>query len=111
MGAALKRNYATASTDTGHQVTNPDGLWALGHPELIVDFAYRATHEMTLKGKAITQAFYGTSPRLSYFVGCSKGSQQALMDAQRFPDDYNRIIGGHPANLCTKHYLCGHPWP
>src|SRR5437870_8856433 len=111
MATALNRNNATASTDTGHQVTNPDGIGALGHPELIVDFAYRATHEMTLKGKAITQAFYGTSPRLSYFVGCSKGGQQALMEAQRFPDDYNGIIGGDPANLWTHHYLCGHLWP
>ena len=66
---------------------------------------------MTLKGKAITQAFYGTSPRFSYFVGCSKGGQQALMEAQRFPDDYNGIIGGDPANLWTHHYLGGHLWP
>ncbi len=111
MGAALKRNYATASTDTGHQVTNPDGLWALGHPELIVDFAYRATHEMTVKGKAITAAFYGSGPNRSYFVGCSKGGQQALMEAQRFPDDYQGIVAGDPANFWTHHYLGGHLWP
>ena len=111
MGAALKRNYATGSTDTGHQVTNPDGLWALGHPELIVDFAYRATHEMTVKGKAITAAFYGSGPNRSYFVGCSKGGQQALMEAQRFPDDYQGIVAGDPANFWTHHYLGGHLWP
>jgi len=111
MAAALNRNYATASTDTGHRVTNPDGLWALGHPELIIDFAHRATHEMTVKGQAITHAFYGTGPRLSYFVGCSKGGQQALMEAQRYPDDYDGIIGGDPANFWTHHYLGGHLWP
>jgi len=107
----LTRNYATASTDTGHQVTKPDGIWALGHPEAIVDFAYRATHEMTVKGKAITGAFYGSAAELSYFVGCSKGGQQALMEAQRFPDDYDGIIAGDPANFWTHHYLGGHLWP
>jgi len=111
MGAALNRNYATASTDTGHQVTNPDGVWALGHPELIIDFAYRGTHEMTVKGKAITAALYGSQPNRSYFVGCSKGGQQALMEAQRFPDDYQGIIAGDPANFWTHHYLGGHLWP
>jgi feruloyl esterase len=111
MAAALARNYATASTDTGHQVTNPDGIWALSHPELIVDFAYRATHEMTVKGKAIAAAYYGEPASLSYFVGCSKGGQQALMEAQRFPDDYDGIIAGDPANFWTHHYLGGHLWP
>jgi feruloyl esterase len=111
MATALNRNYATASTDTGHQVTNPDGIWALGHDNLIVDFAYRGTHEMTLKGQAITAAYYGRNANLSYFVGCSKGGQQALMEAQRYPDDYDGIIAGDPANFWTHHYLGGHLWP
>ena len=111
MATALRRNYATASTDTGHQVTNPDGIWALEHPQLIIDFAYRGTHEMTVKGQAITAAYYGTNPSLSYFVGCSKGGQQALMEAQRFPNDYDGIIAGDPANFWTHHYLGGHLWP
>ncbi len=111
LAAGLVRNYATASTDTGHQVTSPDGIWALHNDQLIVDFAYRGTHEMSVKGKAITGAYYGAAPRLSYFVGCSKGGQQALMEAQRFPDDYDGIVAGDPAAYWTQHYLGGHLWP
>ena len=83
MATALSRGYATASTDTGH--STPGGAWALGHPELITDFAYRAIHETTLKSKAIVEAFYGSVPSKSYFVGCSTGGRQGLMEAQRYP--------------------------
>ncbi|HEY3092812.1 MAG TPA: tannase/feruloyl esterase family alpha/beta hydrolase, partial [Vicinamibacterales bacterium] len=87
MVTALNAGYATASTDTGH--VGGDGRFALGHPELVVDFGYRAIHEMTVKGKQVVEAFYGTSPRESYFVGCSTGGRQGLSEAQRYPDDYN----------------------
>ena len=107
MAAALNRGYATASTDTGH--STPGGAWALGHPELITDFAYRAIHEMTVKSKAIVAAFYGNGPRFSYFVGCSTGGRQGLMEAQRFPDDYNAIVSGAPANFWT-HLMVGSVW-
>jgi feruloyl esterase len=100
MSAALARGYATASTDTGH--STPGGSWALGHPELVIDFGYRAIHEMTLKAKAIIAAFYGNGPRLSYFVGCSTGGRQGLMEAQRFPDDYDGIVAGAPANYWSR---------
>ena len=100
MATALRRGYATASTDTGH--ATPGGSWAMGHPELVVDFAYRAIHEMTVKAKAIVEAFYGTGPRLSYFVGCSTGGRQGLMEAQRFPNDYDGIVAGAPANYWTR---------
>ena len=99
MATALGRGYATASTDTGH--STPGGSWALGHPELVVDFGYRAIHEMTVKAKAIVEAFYGKGPRWSYFVGCSTGGRQGLMEAQRFPNDYDGIVAGAPANLWT----------
>ena len=99
MAAALNRGYATASTDTGH--STPGGAWALGHPELVIDFGYRAIHEMTVKAKAIVEAFYGNGPRLSYFVGCSTGGRQGLMEAQRFPNDYDGIVAGAPANYWT----------
>jgi len=92
---ALRAGYATASTDTGH--TGGDGQFALGHPELVIDFGYRAIHEMTVKGKQITEAFYGMKPRESYFVGCSTGGRQGLAEAQRYPDDYNGIVSGAPA--------------
>jgi feruloyl esterase len=100
MATALNRGYATASTDTGH--STPGGSWAMGHPELVIDFGYRAIHEMTVKAKAIVAAFYGNSPRWSYFVGCSTGGRQGLMEAQRYPNDYDGIVAGAPANYWTR---------
>lgn len=107
MATALNRGYATASTDTGH--STPGGSWALGRPELVTDFAYRAIHEMTVKSKLIVEAFYGNGPRKSYFVGCSTGGRQGLMEAQRFPADYDGIIAGAPANYWT-HLMAGTLW-
>jgi feruloyl esterase len=96
MASALQDGYVTSSTDTGHVGGNAD--FALGHPEKIVDFAYRAVHEMTIKAKAIIAAHYGRSTRLSYFSGCSTGGRQGLMEAQRYPEDFDGIIAGAPAN-------------
>ena len=98
MREPLLRGYAVASTDTGHEGGGADASWALGHPEKQIDFGYRAVHEMTLKAKAFVAAFYETAPRLSYWNGCSSGGKQGLKEAQRFPDDYNGIIAGAPAN-------------
>lgn len=95
MTSALEQGYATASTDTGHK--ERDGSFALGHPEKLIDFAYRAPHEMTVASKAIITAFYGRGPRLSYWDGCSTGGRQALMEAQRYPEDFDGIIAGDPA--------------
>jgi feruloyl esterase len=94
LGQALRAGYATSSTDTGHTVGN--GSFALGHPEKVVDFAWRSEHEMTLKSKALIAAFYGDAPRLSYWVGCSSGGKQGLKEAQRFPADYDGIVAGAP---------------
>jgi feruloyl esterase len=102
MANALNRGYATASTDTGHTTATPGGSWALGHPELVIDFGYRAIHEMTIKARAVVEAFNGNRPRLSYFVGSSTGGRQGLMEAQRFPDDYDGIVAGAPANYWTR---------
>jgi len=109
MAAALSHGYATDSTDTGHQAGGTDAAWALGHPEKIADFAYRAIHETTGKAKAIIRAFYGDAPRRSYFSSCSNGGRQALMEAQRFPDDYDGIIAGAPANFWS-HLLTQALW-
>lgn len=98
---AVRHGYAGASTDTGHTGGGTDAAWALGHPEKIVDFGYRAIHETTDKGKAIVRAYYGEAPRRSYFSSCSNGGRQALMEAQRFPADYDGIIAGAPANYWT----------
>ena len=80
----------------GHSTTDAD--WALGHPEKIVDYGYRAIHEMTVDAKIIAKTFYGSEAKLSYFASCSNGGRQALMEAQRFPEDYDGILAGAPAN-------------
>ena len=101
MGVAIREGYATASTDTGHTGTPTDAAWALDHPEKVIDFGYRAIHEMTVAAKAAIQRFYGEAPRHSYFASCSNGGRQALMEVQRFPDDYDGVIAGAPAYLWT----------
>jgi len=102
----VKNGFATANTDMG---TSPGANAAVGQPEKWADFGHRATHEMTVAGKAITQAHYGTSIKKAYFVGCSTGGQQALMEAQRYPDDYDGILAGAPANNRT-HLHTGFVW-
>jgi feruloyl esterase len=96
---ALRRGYAVAATDSGH--SGGAGTFALEHPEQLADFAYRSAHEMTLAAKAIVSAFYGNGPRSSYWDGCSTGGRMALTEAQRFPDDFDGIIAGAPANFSS----------
>lgn len=109
LAAAISHGYASASTDTGHQGNGTDADWALKHPEKTVDFGYRAIHETAEKAKAIIRAFYGDAPKKSYFNSCSNGGRQALMEAQRFPEDYDGIIAGAPANFWT-HLLTQAVW-
>jgi feruloyl esterase len=109
LGVAILQGYASASTDTGHAASGVDATWALGHPEKIIDFAYRAIHEMTSLGKATVKAFYGDAPKHSYFANCSNGGRQALMEAQRYPEDYDGILAGAPANYWT-HLLTSALW-
>ena len=96
---ALRRGYAATATDSGH--SGGAGTFALEHPEQLADFAYRSAHEMTLAAKAIVTAFYGNGPRFSYWDGCSTGGRMALTEAQRFPDDFDGIIAGAPANFSS----------
>ena len=100
MQAALRRGYATAGTDTGHSNAEdgPGGMFGLGHPEKIVDFAYRAVHDMTVKSKRVIDAYYAEPLAYSYFQGCSTGGRQAMMAAQRYPGDFDGIIAGALAN-------------
>jgi feruloyl esterase len=98
---ALQKGYASASTDTGHAGNPLDGSFALGHPEKVIDFGYRAVHEMTVKAKAIVAAYYDKSAQYSYWNGCSSGGKQGLKEAQRYPNDYDGIIAGAPANYWT----------
>ncbi|MCL2741919.1 MAG: tannase/feruloyl esterase family alpha/beta hydrolase [Oscillospiraceae bacterium] len=94
----LRRGYASANTDLG---TSPGADEAIGHPERYADFGHRATHWMTVAGKAVTEAFYGRKAEASYFYGSSTGGSQALMEAQRYPDDYDGIVSIVPANNRT----------
>ena len=96
MARALQDGYATASTDTGHKGGNAS--FAIGHPEKLIDFGYRAVHEMTVQAKALIAAYYKQPARLSYWNGCSTGGRQGLMAAQRYPDDFDAILAGAPAN-------------
>jgi feruloyl esterase len=96
LGAAVRRGYAAASTDTGH--VGGSASFALGHPEKLTDFAYRAVHETTVAAKAIIANFYGSTARYSYWNGCSTGGRQGLKEAQKFPADFDGIIAGAPAN-------------
>ena len=95
MSGPLSRGYAVASTDTGHSSTvNGDTSWALGHPQKVIDHAWRSVHETTVKSKLVIAAFYGRPPRFSYFNGSSTGGRQGLTEAQRFPEDFDGIVVG-----------------
>jgi len=98
MANAVKHGYAATATDTGHSGSPIDAVWALGHPEKVIDFGHRGIHEMTRVAKAIAQAYYSKAPQHSYFAGCSDGGREALMEAQRYPEDYDGILAGAPAN-------------
>ena len=91
---ALNQNYVTASTDAGHKYGELD--WLVD--DRFRDHGYRAIHEMTLKTKAIIKEYYGREQDFAYFSGCSTGGRQGLMEAQRFPDDYDGILSGAPVN-------------
>ena len=112
--AGLAQHYATAATDTGHKGSGAlggalDATWALNNPQAVVDFGYRAVHVTTTTAKAIAAAYYGHGPGRSYFVGCSRGGGQGLMEAQRFPDDFDGLVVGAPAFNWTE-FMTGFNW-
>jgi len=90
----IRQGYATANTDTG---TNPEAGY-FPSSEVIVDWASRSVHLMTVAAEEITSAFYGTKAKRRYFSGCSSGGQEALTEAQRYPEDYDGILAGAPAH-------------
>ena len=96
MQAALREGYATSATDTGHEGGN--GMFALDHPEKITDFAYRAVHETVVKSKMLIKAYYGKDAKYSYWNGCSTGGRQGLVEVTKFPDDFDGVLAGAPAN-------------
>ncbi|HZP07149.1 MAG TPA: tannase/feruloyl esterase family alpha/beta hydrolase [Terracidiphilus sp.] len=97
MADALRRGYATSATDDGH--TGSSASFIMGHPQEFIDFAYRAEHEMTVEAKSLIKIFYGRDPRYSYWDGCSGGGREGLLQAARYPDEFDGIIAGDPANV------------
>jgi feruloyl esterase len=95
MARAVLEGYASAGTDTGHVGNNAD--FVPGHPEKLVDFGYRAIHEMTVAAKRVIDAHYGRAPQFSYFNGCSQGGRQGITSAQRYPADFDGIVVGAAA--------------
>jgi hypothetical protein len=93
----LAHDYAVTATDTGHEAPETDASWALGHPEKLADLGWRAIHETAVAGKRVIAAFYGKGPRFSYFSGGSNAGRAALIEAQRFPQDYDGIVAGAPS--------------
>src|SRR5690349_12128830 len=109
----VTRGFTTGATDTGH--AGGSGSFALDangqqNWQGIIDNAYLGIHDMTVVGRALTKAFYGKAPRYSYFVGGSTGGRQGLMEAQRFPDDYDGIVSGCPA-INWQRFVPSSLWP
>jgi feruloyl esterase len=95
LAGSLEKGYAAASTDTGHQA--PGHKWAMGNPVKLVDWTHRAVHETTVVAKLLIKAFYGQGPRYSYWDGCHNGGRQGMVEAQRYPEDFDGILAGDPA--------------
>jgi feruloyl esterase len=102
LAGAVLSGFATGATDTGHTGGGTDAGWALGHPEKLIDFGNRAVHAMTELSKTVVQAFYTRAAQHTYFTSCSDGGREALMEAQRFPQDYDGILAGAPAYNWTS---------
>jgi hypothetical protein len=103
----LKRGFAVAGTDAGHQAEGTDASWAYRHPEKVKDFGWRAIHLTAHTAKQILNAYYGKAADKSYFDACSDGGREALMEAQRVPEDYDGILAGAPANAWSTLLAAG----
>jgi feruloyl esterase len=108
LAAGLQKGYATTNTDMGTSTTGLDFGFGVGHREMVVDWGYRATHLMTVAAKTIAKAYYTRDPQQSYFMGCSTGGHQAITEARRYPDDYNGIVAGDPANNRVRLHMNGY---
>jgi len=113
MQAGLERSYAVAGNDTGHDSEGPmghGGRFLLGNAESLQDYAWRANHLMTVAAKQLTRLYYGKAPRWSYWIGCSLGGLQGLIEAKRFPEDYDGIVAGAPPNPLVD-FNAAQLWP
>ena len=102
-------SLAMASTDMGH-VSGAGGIWAAADMQLRVDFGYRAVHVTSLIAKELIRRYYGQAPKFSYFSGCSDGGREALMAAQRYPEDFDGIAAGAPSLIFTVQNSMYHGW-
>ena len=107
MAGYLKRGFAVAGSDAGHEAEAGDASWAWQHPEKVKDFGWRAVHLTAERAKQMVEAYYGKAADRSYFDGCSDGGREALMEAQRFPEDYDGILAGAPANAWSTMVASG----
>lgn len=98
----IRRGNAAGMSDTGHKASQFDASWALGHPEKIVDYGYRSIKVTADAAQLMIADYYGRPARRRYFIGCSNGGRQALMAAQRYPDDWDGVLAGSPAVQWTK---------
>jgi feruloyl esterase len=110
MGPELVKGFAVAATDTGHAGASPPATAWMQNQQQIIDYGYLGIHEMTVKSKAIVKAFYGKPAKYSYFNGCSTGGKEGLMEAQRYPDDYDGINVGGSANFNQIHNREEYVW-
>jgi feruloyl esterase len=101
MYGSLQAGYATVGTDTGHQGHPLDASWALNNLERLVNFGHQAVHRTAVTAKALIKDYYDSDISRSYFTGCSRGGGQALMEAQRYPADFDGIVAGAPAHNWT----------
>ena len=110
MVTPLNRGYVVASTDDGHDnKQDGTGKFTTGHPEKLIDFGYRAIHQTSVQTRLILEAFYGKPQQHAYFVGCSDGGREALMQVERFPEDFDGVVAGAPANNWTRQFT-GFVW-
>jgi feruloyl esterase len=105
----IARGLAVAATDDGHSGAGTDGSWAIGHPQKVIDFGHRAVHVTSDVSKRIISEFYGHPSRFAYFNGCSSGGREALMEAQRYPEDFNGILAGSPGHAWMS-LMAGFAW-
>lgn len=89
---AVRKDFASMSTNTGHESSSGDGTWMLNNPEALTDFGHRALHLTTEAAKEIVAAYYDTAADFSYYAGCSTGGRQGLNAAQRYPTDYDGVL-------------------
>jgi len=107
LASSIKRGFAVAASDAGHQGQSGDASWAYGHPEKVKDFGWRAVHVTAQHARQMIQAYYGKPVDKAYFDSCSDGGREALMEAQRFPEDYDGILAGAPANAWSTMLAAG----